>query len=390
MRRTTTLTAFLILLSGLAVAEPNIEVQKMNTEPSPLKVGQYADVRFKVSNTGDDGVDNVTVEFEENYPFTVDPDNDKNWRIATLDSGDSYEFRVQVRVDPNAVQGDEKLKFTTKRDDSTRTHLLPVEVKADDDGLVITEVEFPETVVPGTRTRMNFTIENRANAYFRNIELSMDPDKETPIVISGTSSKRVSEIAPEEEKDLSFDLNVGQTADNGVYSIPITLEYENEAGATITKEESTGVVVGGRPNLELGVNQGTVNAGSRGTVTLRFVNRGEGTAKFVKIESGEGEGYQILEGGNVYLGDMNPDDYQTAEIDIHADKTADQISIPVEMTYQENGEERTVTQQAEVNVLTSEEQALYRKNGGSSILPLAAVMVIVLAGGIYYWRRKKR
>lgn len=392
MKQLATITAFLILFSGFAAASPSIHVQKMTTEPAPLKVGQYADVQFKVVNTGDEDVKNVSIEFMENYPFSVDPDNTKKWRIAGLDSGDTYQFRMQIRVDPNAVQGDEQLEFKTSTSDSTsRTHKLPVTVKADDDGLVVEDVQFPETVVSGTSRTMNLTLKNTANAYFRNVELSLNPAAQTPIVTSGTSGKRINKIAPDEEKTVSFRLNIGQSAENGVYSIPLNLRYENEAGATITKQEATGIVVGGTPNIELGVNNdGSISAGSTGTVNLRFVNRGEGTAKFVKIDAQEGENYRILSGDSVYLGDMNPDDYQTAEIEIYANKTADKASIPVEITYQENGQEKTVTQQAEVNILTPEEKGLYGQSGGNYMLPIAIVVILVLAGGVYYWRRKNR
>ena len=389
MKRLATITTLLILFSGFAAANANVEVQKMTTEPNPLKVGQYADVRFKVVNTGTEEAENVTVEFAENYPFSVDPDNTKEWTIASLEEGDTYQFRLQTRVDPNALQGTEELEFISRLDGNSRTHVMPVDVKADDDGLTIRSVEFPETVVSGTTRTMNFTLENTANAYFRNIELSLNPGAQTPIVTSGTSGKRIGEMAPDQTRTVSFDLNIGQTAENGVYSIPLGLSYENEAGASLQKQESTGIVVGGKPNIELGVNnEEGIPAGKTGTVTLRLVNRGEGTAKFVKINAEEAEGYQILSGNNVYLGDMNPDDYQTAEIEVYANETADSAQIPVEITYQENGKEKTETQQAQFNILTSEEQSLYGQSGGNSILPIAAV-VIILIGGIIYWRRRK-
>lgn len=391
MKRLALITTLLILFTGFTAASPNIQVEKMSTEPAPLKVGQYADVQFKVVNTGDEDAENVSVEFSEKYPFSVDPDNTKEWRISSLESGDSYQFRMQTRVDPNALQGSENLEFVTSyKQDSSRTHLLPVDVKADDDGLTIQNVEFPDKVVAGTQRTMNFTLENTANAYFRNIELSLNPGQQTPIVTSGTSGKRVSQIAPGETKTVSFDLNVGQSAENGVYSIPLGLKYENEAGATIQKQESTGVVVGGEPNIELGTNDdGRIDAGSTGTVTLRFVNRGEGTAKFVKIEAQESENYEILSGSSIYLGDMNPDDYQTAELELYANQSADEASVPVEITYQENGEEKTLTQEASLNVVTAEERGLYSQGGNNSVLPVALVAVLVIGGVLYYWRKRR-
>lgn len=391
MKRLATLTTLLILLSGFATANPSIQVEKMTTEPAPLQVGQYADIQFKVVNTGTEDAENVSIEFTENYPFSVDPDNDKKWKISALETGDTYQFRMQTRVDPNALQGQENLEFRTSTDQrSSRTHLLPVQVKADDDGLVIDNVNFPEKVKAGTSRTMQFTLENTANAYFRNIELSLNPGQNTPIVTSGTSGKRINQIAPGEKKNISFDLNIGQSAENGVYSIPLGLNYENEAGANLEKQESTGIVVGGEPNIEVAINNdGRINAGSTGKVTLRLVNRGEGTAKFTKIEAQDSQDYEILSGSSVYLGDMNPDDYQTAELELYANQSADQASIPVEITYQENGEEKTVTQQANLNIVTSEERGLYGQSNSNSILPIAGLALIVLLGGIYYWRKKR-
>ncbi|PSH00409.1 MAG: hypothetical protein BRC30_03680, partial [Nanohaloarchaea archaeon SW_7_46_7] len=141
------------------------------------------------------------------------------------------------------------------------------------------------------------------------------------------------EMAPDQTREISFDLNIGRSAENGVYSVPISLNYENEAGASLQKQDSTGIVVGGEPNIELGVNnEEGIPAGIKGTVTLRLVNRGEGTANFVKINTQEADGYRILSGNSVYLGDMNPDDYQTAELEVYANETADSAQIPVEIT----------------------------------------------------------
>ncbi|WEL23382.1 COG1361 S-layer family protein [Candidatus Nanohalovita haloferacivicina] len=396
MKRLAIALTLVALFSGLASSQtqtaspPNqIELQVMSTEPSPLQIGQYADVRFKVTNERSDDFDNVTVLFRENYPFSVDPDNKKRWRIASLESGDSYQFRMQVRVDSNALQGEETMEFRVETANGARTFEIPVQVKADDDGLVISDVSFPEKVAPGTSRTMNLTIENTARAYFRNVEVSVNPDASTPVVTSGTSGKRIGSIESGETEEVSYTLNIDEGAENGVYRIPLELEYENEAGASLSKSETTGIVVGGSPQIEVGLNDdGAIPSGSTGTVTFRFINRGEGTAKFVKVEVLEGENYIIRTGSSVYLGDMNSDDYQTAESEIYTSPGTDTINIPVNVTYQENGEEKTLTETVTVDALTSEERNLYGSSSGSPILPVV-IVILLLAGGLYYWRKRR-
>lgn len=374
--------------SGTASAPNVVSLQVMSTEPSPLQIGRYADVRFKVTNERSEDFKNLTVSFQENYPFSVDPDNKKQWRIASLDSGDSYEYRMQVRVDANALQGEEEMEFKISSRYSSWNYEVPVQVKADDKGLVISDLEFPDEVGSGTAKQMNITLENTANAYFRNVELGLNPGQQTPVVVSGTSSQRFDSIAPGEERTLSYTLNVDESADNGVYSIPVSLEYENEAGADLSRSASTGIVVGGNSQIEVGLNEdGEIDAGSTGPVNFRFVNRGEGTAKFVKVEVQESDNYTIRTGKSVYLGDMSSDDYQTAETTVYTESGTDSITLPVEVTYQENGQEKSFTENVEVNVLTAEERQLY---GGSSSSPLIPVVVVLLLGaaGVYYYKRR--
>lgn len=393
MKRLALTLTVLILLSGFATAQnvsnDSITVQKMTTEPSPLQIGQYADVRFKVTNNMGEDFENVSINFQEEYPFTVDPDNRQSWGIASFEDGDSYDFRMQVRVDPNAVQREEDLRFQVDTGSSVTNARLPVELRADDDGLVISQIEFPDQIGSGTASEMNVTLENTANAHFRNIELGVNPGEQTPVVVSGTSSQRVSSIAPDQTQTLSYRLNVDESAENGVYSIPLSLNYENEAGASLSRSASTGIVVGGQPNIEVGMNNDeNINAGSTGEVNLRFVNRGEGTAKFVKVNVQESENYTIRSGESVYLGDMQSDDYQTAQTTVYTESGTDSITLPVEVTYQENGQEQTITENVNVNILTSEERQMYGGSSGSPVLPIVVILLIA-AAGIYYWRKKR-
>lgn len=374
---------------GQATANPQITVEKMSTTPQPLEVGNYAEVKFKVINDAPQSdAEQVNVSFMENYPFSVDPDERKSWRIASMEAGDSYTFRMQFRVDPNALENDEEyLKFRTSTGTGSRIHRLPVDVEADKDGLVVGEVTFPDKVAPGTSNKMTLRLENLANTHYTNIQVSLAPGKGVPAVVDGVSSRQVERIRPGEEKSVSFHLSVDGSAENGVYSIPIELTYEN-AGQTITRTASTGIVVGGEPEIEMGVNSGgDIPSGSTGTVTFRFVNRGQGTAKFTKIEFRDAKGYRILSGKSVYLGDMNPDDYQTAELEVYASENISSAQIPVQITYKKDGMEKTVKRTAEINVLTPQEREIYSQGGGGMLLP-AAVVVVLLIAGIIYWRRR--
>ncbi|MFB6241247.1 MAG: COG1361 S-layer family protein [Candidatus Nanosalina sp.] len=391
MKKLATALLALTLLSGAATAQKSVqlEVKKVNMEPVPLQTSEYADVWLEVVNKGSTAAQDAEINFTENYPFSVDPGEQTHWNLGELVPGEEYMIHLQTRVDENAVQGENNLKFRISSGGVSFTQKVPVEVRSDSDLLAISEVEFPQNVAPGTSKRINLTLENLADGQVKNIEVKLDLSK-VPVATSGTTSRAVTKITSDASSEVSFQLNVDESAENGVYRVPVTLEYENEAGTTFTRETTVGVVVGGEPQLEAGLNsvENRMTPGSTGTVTFRLVNKGRGSADFVEFSVPESEKYQVLSPSSVYMGGMDPDDYQTAEYQIHVSSDTEQLSIPVEITYQTPRGEKTITQKVKLPVYTSQELKSYGLVSGGSPLPII-VVILVLAGGVYYWRRRK-
>nr|EGQ40137.1 MAG: hypothetical protein J07AB56_08650 [Candidatus Nanosalinarum sp. J07AB56] len=129
----------LILVSGAVGAQPSVEmdVQKVETEPVPLQSSEYADVWFEVTNNGSSEADPVTVRFLENYPFSADPDEQTSWTPGSLTPGEEYIYHVELKVDENAVQGENFLEFETQTGGVSVTHRVPVEVRSDSDLLSV-------------------------------------------------------------------------------------------------------------------------------------------------------------------------------------------------------------------------------------------------------------
>lgn len=393
MKRKTALLTILILFTGLATAQNSVQldVNKVNMEPVPLQTSEYADVWVEVVNNGNTDARNVELEFTENYPFRVDPGEQKNWSIGELVPGEEYLIHLQARVDENAVQGENELVFRTisGANDFSATHKVPVEVRSDNDLLSISEVEFPERIAPGSSHEMSLTVENLADGQIKNIEAKLDLSN-IPVATSGTTSQAVTKISSDSSEKISFRLNTDETAENGVYKIPVTLEYENEAGSEFTRETTVGAVVGGTPQLEAGLNsvESELTPGSTETVTLRFVNRGRGSADFVEVQLDDTENFEVLSPKSVYLGDMDPDDYQTADFQINVASDAENISAPVELSYKDVSGEKTDSQTVDVPVYTQSQLERYGMASSGSSLPIVAVVIVLLAGA-YYWRRRR-
>lgn len=394
MKRYALVLTTIVLLSGFAAAQSSvqIEIEKRTMEPTPLKTSEYADIWLEVRNRGDTAANGVEVTFNENYPFSVDPDERTHWDIGELVPGEEYQIHLETRVDENAVHGNNSLKFTSEASPGIQIeHKVPVEVRTDNEILAVTGVNKSEKVAPGSSDRLTLNMRNLADSHLKNIEVSLDiSDDDLPFVTRGASTKNIEKVAPGERTSLSFRLSVDESAENGVHKLPIDITYENEAGTEFERTTYTGLVVGGTPQLEVGVNnENQFTAGSTDTVTLRVVNRGQGSADFVQLALEPSENYEIISPDTVYLGDMDPDDFQTAEFNIHVKQSATDLQLPVELSYKDDAGEKTEGSTVDLKLYTQQELEEFGLAQGGSYLPIAVVAVLVIAG-IYYWRRRKK
>lgn len=395
MKRTVLLLAMITCLAGVAAADtPDLQIAKQVVEPQPLQIGQYANIWFTVENNGTADAEDVVIEFEENYPFSVRPDADDEWRFRSIEEGEKYTFRLQMQVDRSAIAGEEELTFWTGHGtgDGRSSQSIPVTLRDDDTALVIDSVDRPDRVAPGSTAVMNITISNLANTHFQNIDVSLDLSGEMPVAVGDTTRKRIQTLDGGDSATLSYPVMVDENADAGVHRIPVTLAYENIAGTGFTKQQQTGLVIGGESDVQVSLERTDLHrAGARGDVTVRVVNQGVGQARFVDLSIPDEDGFEVLSTDSVYVGNMIPDDYQTAEFDLYVAEDAAGLTLPVKVSYTD-AQGQTVEEVQQVQVPTYDDEHLQRyglvdqSRGMLYGLLIAALLVI---GGAVYWKRRR-
>jgi len=379
-------------LAGAATAQgqsSNLEMQVLDTEPAPLQAGEYADVWIRVTNTGSATAQNPVFEVQDNYPFT--PTDRTEWRVAGgLGTGESYTMRVQVKVDENAVFGNNTLKIdkSSSGGSTTITEQISLEVRTDDRSLLVSSLDFNDRIEPGSSGEMTLTLENLAESNFRNIDVSLETS-ELPIATRETSRQRISSVGPSDSEEVSFMIDVDDDADNELHDLPITIDYQDQAGNELTMTETTGVNVGGFPNIDVAIEESDIRTAGRGDVTFRILNRGEGQARFAEVQLKESDQYEILSEDSIYIGSMIADDYQTAEFDIYVEDDDAPLELPVTVDYRDGEGDQTSNFSIQRTLYTSDQLRQYglTQSGSPWILVLAVLGII--GGGIVYWRRRK-
>jgi len=72
-----------------------------------------------------------------------------------------------------------------------------------------------------------------------------------------------------------------------------------------------------------------------GTVSIKFVNKGATDARFLNIILKKSDDYETISSDNVYIGDLDSDDYETADFKINVKRLkSSKLNIPVHFEFQ--------------------------------------------------------
>ena len=98
-----------------AAKSPGIVVTLMNQQPDPADPGSYLELRWSVENYGIDPADSVLFELVPEYPFSLDYGQNATRYLTKIAGSDDYSYTLyyKVRVDENAVEGNNEIKLLT-------------------------------------------------------------------------------------------------------------------------------------------------------------------------------------------------------------------------------------------------------------------------------------
>jgi len=103
-----------LMVPALAIDAPNLVVTETKYDPYPAEPGKYVTIWFKVENVANSKAENVEFELIPEYPFSVDPGYETTKKITSLNGHEDVLIEYKLRVDANAVRGDNEIKLSYK------------------------------------------------------------------------------------------------------------------------------------------------------------------------------------------------------------------------------------------------------------------------------------
>jgi len=377
----------------------NLRITLVNQEPDPVEPGKYVDVRFKIENRGSKNAEDVILELLPEYPFSIDKKSDAIKEIGSVHGRQIGNLGVivkyRVRVDENAIEGENILKLRFKVKDSLWVELddFEINVRTRDALLVVSSIK-PERITQGVITPVTIGFKNLGDSWLRNIEVKLNLGG-IPIAPIGSSNEKViRELMGKEEKKLTFKLIAEGDADSNIYKIPVETKYLDNVGTRYSKNVSIGLVVGGVPDLSIIIDSSTIySSGKKGTITVKFVNKGATDIKFLNIKLMKSDSYDAISSDEVYMGNVDSDDYETAEFDLFVKRTREKkIEIPLEITYNDaNNQEYNERVKLALQLYSTSEAKKYGFAKGDGKVGFFIIIVIVVGGFFFYrkWKKKK-
>lgn len=322
-----------LLMAGVAASQgPSVEIQShlINTDPFPLQSGDDGDLYFKVVNKGDIEAENVTVQLQDYFPFTVKEDRKTTYQIGSMAPGVEYHISTEFLVDEAAPDGNSsypvKVMFDLNGDRHATTRYIDVEVQSTDVQLNLANIQAtPSELRPDTEgNEVAVDVINTGDETAENVVLDLDLPHGAEPSTSLSHHAALGNIEPGETKTATFRFDLNRSVAPGMMTFPGTLHYSSGGdGTDISKDADSSIDIEGAPLYQITSFNGTLTAGERSQVRATVKNVGTEESRATRLQFLDDADLPFsFESSNVFVGTLDPGETGTAVFSVKPENDA--------------------------------------------------------------------
>lgn len=323
-----------------------VNLNLINQNPDPVKAGEEVTVRIAVENLGSDNLEDFYVEFIDNYPFTLFPDEEREIylgkifanSIANDNSAQIVKFKLKVNEDvaegnyPIKIKGYQKGKVSFERE-------FLVEINSEANAEISTISV--DTLVPGQKTKISFGIKNVGKSDLENVKFSWDSQDDIILPVGSGNFKYIDKIESNKEHFVDFWVVSDLNTEPKLYKLDLTLEYDDvESLQKITnagtiKDEKrreviskAGIYVGGKTEFDVAFKEIR-----NGETTFSITNIGSNLADSVVVKVVENKNWKLVGSDSTVVGKIKKGAFGRAKLNIKPIGSGDkELSLLIEYT----------------------------------------------------------
>ena len=381
-----------------AAATLNMDATFLSQDPDPVEPGEYVDLRWRIENTGSEDLVNAYVRVDLPYPFSIDDPKESQKNIGTLSAIQEGEkssiVKFRVRVDENAVEGTEEIKFYYSSRDLAGEILDEVDINIQSRQVVfgIKSIQItPENPAPGETAQVNITLQNLNDPTLQNIRVKLDL-KDTEVATLGSiDEKIIKRLAGNTDLTVPFTLFIGAEAASKVHQIPLKLSYSDKFGRQAGIDTYFGLKVEAPPEYLVNLEESNIYiAGKPGSVTLSISNIGAGNLNYVAMEILPSEDYELLSSNMIYLGNLESDDFETGEFEIFIPNYKSSIPLQTKISFKDSfNQPMEEVVEIPIRIYTKSQAISLGLEKGRN--PWVIIILLIAGGvGVYYYQKKRK
>ncbi len=397
------ITLFLAMFFTASVySAAGLNVVLANQNPDPVAPGNFVYLNVKVSNIGSDDLKNVKISMVENENFKLAQGSENVKEMGSISSfagtSDSSNFviaKYKVLVDPKTPLGLNIIKFNVEQGFTSSTYEFDILVQDINPSIKVSSFKV-ENLEPGKSSKLVVNLENDNSIDLKNVVLTLslaDVENKVFNTKSGSNQKKISLIDAGKSVQVEFDLIASPNAVAKPYLLPITISFDDALGNSYSSDALGSVQVYSAPQLSVNLDSQESLSGGRGKITFAIANPGTSSIKGTQVEILDSENYDVLEGKFQYIGDLNPDDFQTVQADVVINAKED-TNVLLKVTYSDSYNQK-VEEIVEIpvkvfNAAQLKELGIAGATSGSAVGSVVKyVFVIILLVVVYVIGRKR-
>ncbi|MEM2956249.1 MAG: COG1361 S-layer family protein [Candidatus Pacearchaeota archaeon] len=315
----------------------NIQIMSLKYEPYPVEPGEVFELWIKIENDGKQETKDATCKLILDNPFLL-YQGELIQSYGILSPRDQAIFKYKIKVDENAVDGDNILKVECSPNPKTgfwKQTEIAIKVQTRYPTLNILNVKTnPSAITPGHKADLTFTIENTADSSMKDINIKIDFSSVPFAPYQEIGEKKLRRLNAGTNETLTFSIVSLPNAEGGIYKVPIEISYTDDLGTAHSINAIISLEINSKPDLYVFVDSSQLTTSKTiGEITFKVINRGLTDIKFVSLKILPSKQIKLISPDIAYIGDIDSDDSETADFKITVKSS--RLNIPIEMTYRD-------------------------------------------------------
>jgi hypothetical protein len=247
----------------------------------------------------------------------------------------------------------------------------------------------PENIAPGGEGILTITLENKASFPLYDIRAQLTLPAGIAL-LEDISTRKIPQMNAGESEVLRYKIISFPKTPEGVYTSSFSVNYLNHVATEREENNSFSIVVKGNPKIFAEIEKSDIYSGNEiGDVSINFVNNEVANIKFFTVELQNSPDYEILSSNKKYVGDLDSNDFQSADFKLNVKKDVREVKLPIKVYYKDTFN-KDYEENINLDLMVKTSQELGIKSNATAYYIFGGIVVLIVIFFVVRSFRNKR